>query len=99
MGARPQRDDARIRWLQEQGLAVLRIPAKDVLADPDSVADALIRLCAEPLHHPPSSDGPPPHELRSHGGAEDAAPARSSLSRSEGEGDRPRASGDGGGVQ
>jgi hypothetical protein len=49
-----------------------------VLHDPDEVADALIRLCADrakPLHHPPSptatADGPPPHELRSQGGAKE----------------------------
>jgi hypothetical protein len=48
---------------------VMRIPAREVLTDPDGVADALIRLCAKgrkPFHHPPSpaapADGPPPHD-------------------------------------
>ena len=68
-GDRPQRDDRRIAWLADQGIEVLRIPAKDVLAHPDSVADALIRLCAKPLHHSAAPSGPPPHELRSQGGA------------------------------
>ncbi len=47
----------------KQGIEVLRIPAKDVLADPDEVADALIRLCSprEPLHHSASLSGAPPH--------------------------------------
>lgn len=70
-GDRPQRDERRTEWLRCQGIDVLRIPAKDVLADPDSVADALLRLCAEPLHHPAAPDGPPPHELCSQGGAEE----------------------------
>jgi very-short-patch-repair endonuclease len=69
-GDRPQRDDVRNAWLNGEGIQVLRIPAKDVLADPDAVADALVRLCAEPLHHSPLASGPPPHELRSQGGAE-----------------------------
>ena len=69
-GNRPQRDDARISWLADQGVEVLRIPAKDVLADPDAVAEALIRHCVEPLHHSALPSGPPPHELRSQGGAE-----------------------------
>jgi very-short-patch-repair endonuclease len=46
-GDRPQCDEARTEWLNEQGFMVLRIPAKDVLADPDAVADALLKLCAD----------------------------------------------------
>jgi very-short-patch-repair endonuclease len=60
-GDRPQRDEARTEWLRSQGIEVVRIPAKEALADPDEVADALIRLCAEPLHHSPLASGPPPH--------------------------------------
>ena len=62
-GTRPQRDEARTRWLNGEGIEVLRIPAKDVLADPDAVADSILRLCAaqaKPLHHSTSSSGPPP---------------------------------------
>ncbi len=59
-GDRPKRDEVRTEWLTEQGIEVLRVPARDVLADPDAVADALIRLCAEPLHHPAAPDGSPP---------------------------------------
>ena len=50
-GDRPQRDEARTNWLNGAGVEVLRVPAKDVLADPDAVADALLRLCEKPLHH------------------------------------------------
>jgi very-short-patch-repair endonuclease len=46
MGDRPQRDEERTQWLRSHGVNVLRIPAKDVLVDPDSVADGLARLCA-----------------------------------------------------
>lgn len=48
MGDRPQRDEARTDWLKQQGIDVMRIPAKDVLADPDAIADALLRLCTNP---------------------------------------------------
>ena len=69
-GDQPQRDVSRDQWLREHGVEVLRILATEVLRDPDSVAEEIIRLCEKPLHHPASPDGPPPHELRSQGGAE-----------------------------
>ena len=62
-GDRPQRDEARTAWLRTEGIETLRIPAKDVLADPDALADALIRLCAstaKPLHHSAAPSCPPP---------------------------------------
>jgi very-short-patch-repair endonuclease len=46
-GDRPQRDERRTEWLNHQGIEVARIPARDVLRDPDAIADALIRMCAE----------------------------------------------------
>lgn len=45
-GDRPRRDELRTEWLQGRGLKVVRIAAKQVLADPDQVAEALIRLCS-----------------------------------------------------
>jgi very-short-patch-repair endonuclease len=60
-GDRPRRDELRTQWLKSQGIDVLRIPAKEILADPDEIADALLRLCAEPLHRSPAASGPPPH--------------------------------------
>jgi very-short-patch-repair endonuclease len=50
-GNRPERDEARQQWLEAQGLTVIRIPAGDVLRDPDQVADAIHQLCQTP---PPS---------------------------------------------
>jgi very-short-patch-repair endonuclease len=60
-GNRPQRDETRTAWLNANGIEVLRVPAKDVLADPDAVADAVLRLVEKPLHHSASPSGPPPH--------------------------------------
>jgi very-short-patch-repair endonuclease len=36
-GERPQRDEARDKWLESQGVRVLRIPANDVLKNLDDV--------------------------------------------------------------
>ena len=47
MGDRPERDEERTRWLESQGIRMLRIAAKDVLADPAAVADSIMRLCIE----------------------------------------------------
>jgi len=55
---RPQRDDVRAAFLNERGYQLLRIPAEDVLKDPDGVAASIMAYAAKPLHHP--SDGPPP---------------------------------------
>ena len=45
MGDRPVRDELRAEWLAEQGIGIMRIPAKDVLADPQAVAAAIVALC------------------------------------------------------
>jgi len=60
VGDRPERDEARAEWLRQRGIELLRVPAGDVLADPDGVADALVQMCAQPLHHLASLSGPPP---------------------------------------
>ena len=60
------KDQARSRFLREQGVATTRIPAKLVLEDLDAVVRRLVQICDErldgmncsPLHHP--ADGPPP---------------------------------------
>ena len=65
-GDRPQRDEVRTKWLSSQGIEVLRIPASEVLKNPDSVADALLSYCAsraKPLHHSATLSGPPPHSF------------------------------------
>lgn len=45
MGDRPERDVARDQRLQSEGIEVVRIPAREVLADPNTVADSLVRHC------------------------------------------------------
>ena len=47
MGDRPERDEVRDQWLEAQGIRMLRIAAKDVLADPAAIADSIVRLCVE----------------------------------------------------
>lgn len=47
MGDRPERDEKRTEWIAEQGISLVRIPAKDVLADPVEVAAAIVALCLD----------------------------------------------------
>jgi len=60
-GDRPRRDDNRTEWLRSRNVGLLRIPAQQVLADADEVADGILRLCTEPLHRSATPSGPPPH--------------------------------------
>ncbi|MET3438337.1 very-short-patch-repair endonuclease [Sphingomonas sp. 1185] len=59
-GDRPERDARRDVFLSEHGVAVLRIAARDVLRDLDSVVRYIVAQAHDrlPLHRP--SDGPPP---------------------------------------
>ncbi|MBA3527197.1 MAG: DUF559 domain-containing protein [Sphingomonas sp.] len=41
MGRRPEQDEARDRWLREQGLKVLRFGAVDVIGDLEAVVTAI----------------------------------------------------------
>ena len=45
MGRRPERDTMRDAWLREQGIEVVRMRASEVLADPNAVAESLVRYC------------------------------------------------------
>ena len=58
MSDRPQRDEARELFLRGLDYGIVRIAAKDILADADGVADGILALAAPPLHHAPH--GPPP---------------------------------------
>ena len=42
-GDRPARDERRDAWCREKGMAVLRVPAADVLRDADEAAEAIAR--------------------------------------------------------
>lgn len=60
MGNVAYHDDLRDEWLANQGFLTLRIAAKDVLSNIESVIKMIVDRCqqARPLHRPP--DGPPP---------------------------------------
>jgi very-short-patch-repair endonuclease len=45
LGDAPQRDEIRDAFVREQGIDVVRIPATDVLASPEAVAESLVALC------------------------------------------------------
>ena len=45
MGSGPARDERRDRWLAEQGVETLRVPAADVLKNMDEVMDAILTRC------------------------------------------------------
>jgi very-short-patch-repair endonuclease len=47
-------DQARDEYMRNLGLAIVRIPAKEVMADALSVADGLVRLCG-PSTTPPGA--------------------------------------------
>ena len=53
MGDNPQRDEARDAVLRSLGFAVLRIPAADVLKDPEAVANSIVAKCG--VVPPPSA--------------------------------------------
>ena len=58
MGNRPGRDTARDNWLLDNGIRVLRIPARHVLDDLDAVVRQIVTACG-PLHDA-TRRGPPP---------------------------------------
>ena len=66
MGDRPERDERRDRWLEAQGVTVLRVSAQDVLRDVERVIQLILMKASArvPLHHPPAADGPPPPATR-----------------------------------
>lgn len=61
---RPARDAARDAWLASQNVATLRVPARDVLNDLESVVRHVVATSRArlPLHHPAAPDGPPPRD-------------------------------------
>ena len=63
MGVNPMRDAHRDAWLSDDGLAVLRVSARDVLDNPEAVSAQIIAECRRllPLHH--AAHGSPPHDF------------------------------------
>ena len=58
-GDRPDRDEARDRYMTERGLRVVRLVAADVMKNLQGNLQFIIAQVTNPLHHP--ADGPPPH--------------------------------------
>jgi len=60
-GERPRRDEKRDAFLRGRGYRLVRIPAAEVLRDPDAVAESIVAYAvANPLHRPAAPDGSPP---------------------------------------
>ena len=60
-GSRPERDRLRDARLAAQGIATLRVAARDVLGDVGAVIALIVQACADrPPHHSASPNGPPP---------------------------------------
>lgn len=57
-GAQPIRDQSRDAFLRDNGYQLCRVPASEVLRNPDEAAAAILALAAAPLHQPAA--GPPP---------------------------------------
>ncbi|WP_299016687.1 DUF559 domain-containing protein [uncultured Caulobacter sp.] len=56
---RPRRDAARDAWLIDRGVITLRIPARDILASPETAVGRILdQVSARPLR---PSGPPPPH--------------------------------------
>jgi very-short-patch-repair endonuclease len=61
-GAGAERDIGRDSFLESKGLKVLRVPASEILADPDGVSLWLAEQATNPLHPAAARRGPPPRE-------------------------------------
>ncbi|MGA0608213.1 endonuclease domain-containing protein [Phenylobacterium sp. VNQ135] len=58
---RPRRDARRDAYLRGEGISVYRIAAADVLRDPDSIAEGIVRLAAERPARPDAPSGASRH--------------------------------------
>lgn len=59
-GDQPARDAARDLTLAAFGFRVLRVPARDILADIDAAIRGIVAACHLPLHHSAAPNGSPP---------------------------------------
>lgn len=63
-GDRPERDERRNAILASHDIQTLRVTARDVLRDLDTVMTHILHVAAErpPLHPPAAPGGPPPRD-------------------------------------
>lgn len=63
-GDRPERDENRDAWLAEKGYRTMRIAAREVLSDLESVIEGIVTQCREggPVHQPAAG----PHRRADH---------------------------------
>jgi len=54
------RDAVRDAWLNSQGIMVHRVPAGDLLAEPDDTADGVIALALDRMAELGTTEDPPP---------------------------------------
>lgn len=47
MGGRPKHDIVRDTWLEQHGVSVVRVLAREALSNIDEMADAIVRMAAE----------------------------------------------------
>ena len=52
LGDRPAHDEARTEALTAKGYRIVRLPAADVLRDPDQAAASIVAIASRPLHRP-----------------------------------------------
>lgn len=62
-GDNPSRDERRDRWIREQGIATLRIPAEEVRKNLEGAVTQIVNRCLERTPPPPSAV-PVPAKLR-----------------------------------
>ncbi|WP_225204948.1 endonuclease domain-containing protein [Novosphingobium huizhouense] len=64
MGDRPRRDASRDAYFAAEGIETLRIPAANILDDPERAAASIVAFARSrlPLHHPAAPGGPPPRD-------------------------------------
>ncbi len=60
MGDTPARDAQRDAWLAARGVATLRLPAAEVMADADETAWAVLQAAVARSGPPPAAAPPPP---------------------------------------
>ena len=89
MGDRSEADRKRDHWFEQRGLRVVRIPAKDVLADPTAVGESILALCDTSRSPSPARGGAPQGRRGVPAGLQTAAPTAGESATSRNGGQTP----------